>query len=408
MKDEVSQFERKRILIDFINHETDQFDAEQRKQGWSHRALLIALATLVWLLTGQMPLTSVNWQNVGLLVFVLGLTIDLVESLSSAVSMQIRRTSEEPRFFLTSLFSIARIYMIIRLAFSIVLILIAIKLRVHVYSVSKILMLLLLGFDTVGSSFGLILSFRHIPFSKFQVKRTAPSYSLLSTALMAAALVGYYFAFAEKLSSFSSSDIKTGVLLTFIAVNIALMARWRIAPPTLASLDSIRQDLVLDKIDVDWAINQVDIALYGMRVGDVLQQEVKETLDSFNKEQRLLIKLAHTLEAAESFIPADPSSLGKPESSIQREAVQALMEEVDRYASQMRSQYGNLSKSLKRYAEKDKRITLMDKRSVGELETILNKVEIAKRELESSLAAAETQIARLRAKILFDGSKTST
>ncbi len=78
MKEEDPQFARKRILIEFINRETDQFDVEQKRHGWSTRALLIALATLVWLLAGEMPFESVNWQGVGLLFFASLLTIELV------------------------------------------------------------------------------------------------------------------------------------------------------------------------------------------------------------------------------------------------------------------------------------------------------------------------------------------
>ena len=402
MKEEDPQFARKRILIEFINHETDQFDVEQKRHGWSIRALLVALATLVWLLANQMPLTSVNWQSVGLLFFTLVLTIDLIDSFSSMFSMQFGKVSEEPRFFLTSLLGIARIYMLTRLVLCLILFLVGIQLSIHILGISKILILILLAFDAVGSLMGLIVSFRHIPFSKFLIRKGAPPYSFLSTVLMIIALAGYYVALAKNFDSFGPSDIKVAVLLTFIAATFALMGRLPTISPILPSLNSIRQNLVLDKIDVNWATRQVDIALFGMRVGDLFQKDVKEMLDYFDRESKLLRKLTRTLEAAESFIPADPSNLGKDEFSNNREATMALMEDAESYAGQSLSLYEELTKSIHRYSEKDRRIMLMDKRSVGELEGITSKVEMAQSELKSLLTAAEAQILKFKAKIRVD------
>ncbi|MCX6571732.1 MAG: hypothetical protein NT006_10020 [Candidatus Aminicenantes bacterium] len=399
MTEEDSRFARKRILIEFINHETDQFDVEQKRHGWSTRALLVALATLVWLLASQMPLTSVNWQNVGLLFFTLVLTISFIDSFSSTVSMQFGKVSEEPRFFLTSLFGIARKYILTRFVLCLILFFVGIQLRMHIFGISKILILILLAFDAAASLIALIFSFRHIPFSKFLIRKSAPFYSFLSTVPMIIALAGYYVALAKNLDSFSPSDIKVALLLTLITTTFALMGRMPIMSPILPSLDSIRKNLVLNKIDVDRATSQLDIALSGMKVGDLLQENVKEILDQYDAINNVLKQTTEDSKAIESLISHAASNVSVDELKNISRATGALFDKKDKQGEDLVALQKKLSESVKKYQAKAGQIIVFDKRASKAIDEVSINIEKAGEETQSWFKTDEEARAKIKVEI---------
>ena len=399
MKKEDTQFAKKRILIDLINRETDQFAVEQKRHGWTTWALLGALSTLIWLFINQTPFTSANWQRVGLLLFSLALTIDLICSFSSMFSTQHRNLSEEPRFVLTSIFGGARISLLIRLIMYSILFFISIYLKVHVFVVAKILVQIWLGLHVVMILIGLIISYRKIPISKFQISRRAPLVSFLITAPMTIFLIGYYVVLVNNFRSFSPSDLKVAVLLTLIGCVLVLMADLPITSPILSSLISIRRDLVLDKIDIVWASRQIDIALSGMQVGDLLQDNIKEILDYYDTINNALKKLTRTMEAIQKQIPGEPSDLREGEYSSNMEAICALKDVFKSDADYLDSVQGKLIIGIKKFDGKAKQIMSMDKRSAKGIEEVIRLIQIAQEESNKVNDAEKEQRILLKAKL---------
>lgn len=399
MKKEDTQFAKKRILIDLINRETDQFAVEQKRHGWTTWALLGALSTLIWLFINQTPFTSANWQRVGLLLFSLALTIDLICSFSSMFSTQHRNLPEEPRFVLTSIFGGARISLLIRLIMYSILFFISIYLKVHVFVVAKILVQIWLGLHVVMILIGLIISYRKIPISKFQISRRAPLVSFLITAPMTIFLIGYYVVLVNNFRSFSPSDLKVAVLLTLIGCVLVLMADLPITSPILSSLISIRRDLVLDKIDIVWASRQIDIALSGMQVGDLLQDNIKEILDYYDTINNALKKLTRTMEAIQKQIPGEPSDLREGEYSSNMEAICALKDVFKSDADYLDSVQGKLIIGIEKFDGKAKQIMSMDKRSAKGIEEVIRLIQIAQEESNKVNDAEKEQRILLKAKL---------
>jgi len=399
VKKEDTQFAKKRILIDLINRETDQFAVEQKRHGWTTWALLGALSTLIWLFINQTPFTSANWQRVGLLLFSLALTIDLICSFSSMFSTQHRNLPEEPRFVLTSIFGGARISLLIRLIMYSILFFISIYLKVHVFVVAKILVQIWLGLHVVMILIGLIISYRKIPISKFQISRRAPLVSFLITAPMTIFLIGYYVVLVNNFRSFSPSDLKVAVLLTLIGCVLVLMADLPITSPILSSLISIRRDLVLDKIDIVWASRQIDIALSGMQVGDLLQDNIKEILDYYDTINNALKKLTRTMEAIQKQIPGEPSDLREGEYSSNMEAICALKDVFKSDADYLDSVQGKLIIGIEKFDGKAKQIMSMDKRSAKGIEEVIRLIQIAQEESNKVNDAEKEQRILLKAKL---------
>jgi hypothetical protein len=399
MKEEDAQFDKKRILIELINRETDQFAIEQKRHGWTTWALLGALATLIWVFIDQAPFALVNWQVVGLLFFSLALTIDLTATYCSIISTQHRHLPEEPRFVLTSLIGAARISLLVRLIIYFTLFLVSINLRVHVIGIAKILVLLSLGLYILTGLIGLIVSYRQIPISKSQIRRRAGLVSLLAAAPMTIALIGYYVALIKNFSSFGQTDLKVAVILTLVGCVVVLMADLPISSPILPSLISIRRDLALDKIDIDWAARQIDIALSGMRVGDILQENIKEILDYYATIHSTLIKLTRTSEAIEKLIPAELSDLQKDEFASNWEAIEALARVFKSNADYLDSVQGELIISVDKFHMKAKQIMTIDKRSIEEIEEVIGLIKAAHEESDRVNGAEKGQIASLNARL---------
>jgi antitoxin component of RelBE/YafQ-DinJ toxin-antitoxin module len=136
-----------------------------------------------------------------------------------------------------------------------------------------------------------------------------------------------------------------------------------------------------------------------MRVGDLLQGNVKEVLDYYGIINSTLIKLTRTSEAIEKLIPGEPSDLRKDEYSSNWEAIEALAKVFKSEADYLDSMQGKIIIAIEKLRGKANQIMSVDKRSAKEIEEVMRLIKIAHEESDKVNVAESKQIALLGAKL---------
>ncbi len=392
---------KKKMLVDLLDREIDQFAVEQKKHGWTSRALLVGIATIIWLFANQAPFASASPRNVGLLFFVFILTLDFASSCPSVLAARLGNLPREPRFALTSAsFGFVRLSLLIRLIFYPVLFYISLVSKLPVMPVFRIIVQVILCFYMLLAILGLILSFLKIPISRFQANKVSGALSVFIILLTAVPLAGYYSALIKNAQMFSTADLKLAVLATlFTSILVLMIDLPTTSSPILSSLISIRRDLVLDRADVTWAGKQTDIALSGLQVGDLLQENIKEILDYYEIINGLLNKLSRTMGAIQAQIPNEPSDLRKDEYSSNLDAIDALGAVFKVDADSLDFVQGKLKASIERFRKKSNQIAALDKRSMREIEEVIRLIQNAQEESDKVNSAEKEQGKLLQTKL---------
>lgn len=410
MNEEDSQYAKKKLLIDLISCETTQIESERRRPGWTSWALLGALSTLAWLLVKQIPLENISWQNIGLLFLTATLTVEFVRSLPPFFATQSSHTAREPRFFYSSVFSVARFSLFVVLVHTFVLLVIATHLKQSITLLSKIsLIVLLVGFLLTCAS-GILLSFLRFPQPRLQKGKLMTWSFIIISALYSMAIIGYWRALAKTVNTFDPSDIRVGALLVLIAYVLILMADLRTESPILPSLISIRRDLLLDKIDVNLAARQIDIALSGLKVEDVLQEYVGRLLDCFDVINHNFRQMLQIDEATENLRSELQTALDKEKAVSIKKAIEALDSERDRYAEAAGPLKDRYTEAWDSYNKKAGQIIKADRRAELAINEVTKKIAMANTETVKLLKTYEAtmlkRIAELKAMLEAQGIKS--
>jgi hypothetical protein len=243
-----------------------------------------------------------------------------------------------------------------------------------------------------------ISSYYRVPYPIFQKAKWRTWGSLSLVVLTIISLFGYWSALVPGFIVYGQPDIRTATILTLVVYVLILLADVRTTSPILASLVSIRRDLALDRMDVNSATRQLDIALSGMQVRDLLQEDVKEILDYYDGVNKLSKEVIQSHKTAESFIPAVPLDLKNAELLRDLQASRALIIVSKGYLKDMTSLHKELIRSIRTFARKATRIALMDIRAAKGIEEVAKKITEAQNDAENLLAAAREQVEKVELK----------
>jgi hypothetical protein len=94
-------------------------------------------------------------------------------------------------------------------------------------------------------------------------------------------LLGYFFNIGP--AGKGIDDIKIAALLTAAVFLVLALIEKKTDNPLLSSLINIRRNLSFGHMTLDDAVKQADIAIAGMQVRDVLQDDIKNIISSFEK-----------------------------------------------------------------------------------------------------------------------------
>jgi hypothetical protein len=263
-------------LIELLEFEIDRIRAEESQPGWTPWALMGSLATALWLLLAELETHIIDFQNVLFLLLALSLAYDCVKFLPSVWQASSRSAS---RFRLAhGVMSPMRSGALIEVGRSAVLIVATTGIRPLLnvrYIIATYLSFGILAF------FGMIVfiySFLKTPLPVGNNRRGMAIGCALFLLPAMFAIFGYAEALLRQMVLPTVPEYRVGGLLLIATIVLLILTKRRSQTPLLETLVGIRHNLALEQIDLDSARRQTEIALLGMKVDDVLQNDLKELL----------------------------------------------------------------------------------------------------------------------------------
>ncbi|NPV84232.1 MAG: hypothetical protein HPY46_11710, partial [Candidatus Aminicenantes bacterium] len=375
--EECARLSKKSDLIDLINYELSEIDEEQKRPGWTFWALIGALVTLSWLFINQLPLSKVNFINIGFIYVSLSLIIEFIINLIPIISGQGTSHSREPRYFFTmNLFGSYRIYIFVSLAQYTVLLLVALKIGGQLSVITKISIIILMGYSILVWIFLIILSFLKVPINPQRMGWLTYLTASIISMLFIISLFGCFKKLVIEFEAFTPEEFRASVILLLIAYTIILMSKVRSISPVRSYLISLRRDIILDKIDLDQAQKQIDLALSGLLVEDVLQERIKEVLDCFDQINKEFNELINIMKSIKLLLPISV------EEQDHSQSIRTLMDISKTKKNNLTNLFNSLKTSIKKFEEKKNQIIRLDDRAYEKIQQVEGKINIAFSNLE--------------------------
>lgn len=306
-------------LLKFLDAEIQTIFERQSRQGWNAWALLGSIAALGWLLLERLQVGAYSIENVSRLALVIAVIIISFSTIKSFFIPE-STTGKSGRFRYMDVYQFGSIilgtaycglYTWIVLSYSKDISIVATWFLVGFF---VFVALLLFGF-------GLLARFSRIPMavssSPWGWKGKAFSGLFVLGLLMATS--SFWFA----LGKITFDDFRIALLFTVLGELIGRLVSTNKDAPVVQSLIEIRRDLALERIDVRGAINQTDIVLAGMQVGDVLKNEVRAFQESVGKITAALQDVIARIDAVTAELPAQGELFSKEQSTVARTVLDA-------------------------------------------------------------------------------------
>lgn len=316
-------------LIELLEFEIAQIRSEESRPGWSMWALLGGLATIAWLLTFQIEAGSADLRNT--LFVVLGLSL-LYDSLlwvlllikGQGPSKSARRLESTHRVF-----SEGRNRMVFEIGRSIAMIVIAAGFRPSLSTSTVWAACLFYGAWLFLMLVGVSLSYLRFPTPK-DASLSWVVYVVFGTLFVLGVLTLFGVAgviWRQDISP-TMNEVRIAGLLVGGTIMAGFLARGRPRTPLLGALVEIRRSLGLGSMDVESARRQIDIALAGMTVGDVLQEDITELLSYLQQTSTELESAASELESARSMVVEEGIEISEAKSTVLNAVMRSIMDHV--------------------------------------------------------------------------------
>jgi len=297
-----------------LDFEIDRIRSREKESGWTIWALLGSLATVTWLLLGELKSETVRWPNVLVLLLVFSLLITNVSFLVGIFAQENFPRERGRRFRFSHYLGENRLQMLLGLLYCFAMGWIAWDASKSVWPSHALLAYVYYGLIAILLTLGLVWSFLNIPLSV-----GSEWYVALTPAVLIAVgswpMVGYFLAVSCGPHSANLTEYRMGILITAAIFLLSLLAQGTRHIPMLSSLIGVRRGLAFGQINVDTAIRQTDIILTGMRMQDLVQEDLKRLLEYIDQVDREFAEASKNLDEAETEI-AGLSGQMSPEQEI--------------------------------------------------------------------------------------------
>jgi hypothetical protein len=318
-----------RRLIALLEFEIGRIRSEESGSGWTTWALLGALATAAWLLTLEVEATAINATSVLCVLLVLNLAYDSFLGLVPLL-LGPRPVPKSARLQLSyNVFSSSRRLLLFEAARCIGMIAIGAVGSAALGTIATISTLLFYAGWLLFVFCGLLLSYLKWPVLK-DASPSSAAYCMFGAllALGAVALVGTLPSVWRYGAVSMTNEYRVGGLLFTILMVSRLLSRGRPRTPLLGALVDIRQSLGLGKMDIQSARRQTEIALAGMTVTDVLQEEIAELLSHLEQTSTELDSAASELEGASSTVVEEGTEISEAEGTVLRAVMRSIVDHI--------------------------------------------------------------------------------
>jgi hypothetical protein len=295
----------KQELLDALDVEITNIRQDEQRQGWTYWTLLAALAATIWLFLNQIGESEFNLYS-GFFVFLtLSVLIELITSITSIITPKKTFGKGLNRFHLAGHLLARQRQAILFFLISILFLLyIGFVCRDWVNDVSFIAFLLY--YAGIGALIFLtfLLSFTRIPII-YPGHKLGRLFEVTVIVLFVIIAFGYVMSFVQLKSLINLPDYRFGGLLWVIIFVLSKLVIVMNKPMLLDTFVELRRDLMLGNIDTPLAARQLDIALNGLEVSDLLEGELEDILQLIRKVTKEIKSANENLEVIEAHLPDD-------------------------------------------------------------------------------------------------------
>jgi len=189
-----------------------------------------------------------------------------------------------------------------------------------------------------------------------------PTASVLNLVLTVGSLVpaaAYLYFVAHSPTAAIADDYRIAALIVVVYYLLRTLAGLRGQTPILSSLVATRRELLLGKMDIVTATQQIDIALAGLQVSDVLHEDVRGLLElwrAFGAEMNQASKKAKAIQATIENIAESGEEATEDDVSI----IESLGESIQTYLDKGSEVQKEVHQHLQRF---DRRVTVLARSS---------------------------------------------
>lgn len=345
-------------VLHILDAEINQILSEVKFPGWTTWAIYGAIATVIWLLFHQIEASKINTIIVKVLLLVFFLIFDFISVIKVLLSPKDYNERQRNRFYQSRIFANNRLELFVMLLLSLGLLIIAKTINllnlpypyliIGIYSVLSIIYMLVL-----------ILSFLKFPISAFP--QSSAYILIIPVVLLSAILASIYGCISMIYNQVNISDIKVASLIFALCYLIILLTKRTHNTPLLSTLINIRRDLAFDQISVENAVQQADIALTGLTMSDILQEDVQKILGLIEKMNLDYGKEIDAVKAIKKQLPNNLTEL----SSDQKILIETVAKSCSPHKEDIKIQISSLKILISKF---HKKINLLKRMSGGHLE----------------------------------------
>ena len=297
--------------IHLLEYELDSRHSEEKRHGWTTWAIAVAIVSSLWLMFSVIEQTdSFSWRNVLYIFILLNLSLDLICLLIGSLPSTISKDSgDEIRFFRLDI-SLTKIFVLLLLRILLLMILI--------FQLSPILTALIkfscwsfLVCSFILVEFILIIAIIYkIPFPVGAKPETIGKwifriFQIIWFSLGFVAITGLVKIIYVKVLVPSIPEWRIGFILFGLLILLLILFTSKGKSILLEQLNDIRRKLSLGQIELNSAKKQADLLLYGLTVDNILQPEINNHINLFNKFHNIYEKQEPLVVIIEKFIDTE-------------------------------------------------------------------------------------------------------
>jgi len=370
IKDENICVTRKSNLIKLLDSEINQIMAEQSKPGWNQWVLYGSIAAILWLLLQTTVSKNISFNSVSYYFIIFNFTyVSVVMTLNifnknKQVRSSIILTEDLLSNRTSILFEIFFTFIIIGLIFNIDNFVLEDRFLIFSY-------FMLIIYIAV-----LVLGLLKLPVPIGGNKSMYFSAIVNAIILLLLLIVPVVLNLNEIIENviekhnYNMDNIKLSVLLFALVFLIRLISKSKNENILLYSLIDIRRNLILEKISIDNAFDQTDIAINGMKVSDVFKEDINSFLNSYNKYELTINENIKKISVAKNELITD-SKMSSDKKALLKTIIESANNSVDDCFKglELKKKYKKTSNKIKFL----KMVSSSNKNIINELNSILDK-----------------------------------
>lgn len=336
-------------LIALLDFEIEQIDREETQPGWNTWALYVGLATLFAFLLADLENGPLHLRAVGIVLLVLFITYDCLVIFRNLID---EPTPSHPthRFRLAQqIIGPRRSAVVIDFVRFTALIVLAFHLQPFLAAPYTAFLCFFLGGLALIMLVGIARSVLWFPVLTGQPLPGLTKILFLVLLLSgASALLGVAQSLRAVSITVTIADIRIAAILFAAALLIRVLVQSQPTNPLRPSLLTIRRRLALQELFLDAARQQIDIALQGMTVSDLLQRHIAEMLSDWDEINRGNRSLAAKLDEISTILDMDYSPVTADIVQTRLDEVPSLLNNADQISESLSALMDRLYKRLQK------------------------------------------------------------